>query len=236
MVESHTIKIILAEDDNDLCESLIDCLGLHGFTVTGVPNALAFYQTISSETFDVAIIDIGLPDQSGLEIVRHLKKIDSMGIVILTALVDPEIRIQGYEIGADLYFVKPTKCKELAFAISNLVERIGKHNKKSSDSNDSFWVLSTNELQLSTPAGLQVLLTARETTFLKILITEWGKKVERQTVCRILELSADNCSDRRVDSMIRRLRKKIKDTVGLDLPLQTVYGEGYVFSSPAKVI
>ncbi len=236
MTDNNPVKIVLVEDDTDLRDSLVDCLELHGYAITGVANALSFYQAISADAFDIAIIDIGLPDQSGLEIASHLKENKKMGIVILTAMGNPEIRIKGYESGADLYLVKPTECRELAAAIANLAARLQEHTKQASISKSPIWTLNVNDFQLLSSSGMRVTLTARETTFLKLLMIQSGAKVSRQTAAEALDLEIEDLNDRRMDSMIRRLRKKIKETSGTDLPIQTVYGEGYVFTSLSTVL
>lgn len=230
MTVNKRIKILLAEDDTDLCESLIDCLDLHGYSVRGVPNALSFYQAISADSFDIAIIDLGLPDQSGLEIVSHLKENKNMGIIILTAMGSPEIRAQGYESGADLYLVKPTECRELAAAIANLSNRLQKDLPQKSSPQSPLWTLNTSDLSLLSSSGKKVTLTVREATFLNILMRSPGDTIDRQIVAQALDINAGDLNDRRMDSMIRRLRKKTKETLGVNLPIHTVYGKGYVFS------
>ena len=235
MTDKNSVRILLVEDDTDLRESLVDCLELQGYATKGVPNALSFYQELSAVKYDIAIIDLGLPDQSGMEIVRHLKKSSDMGIVILTALGSPESRLIGYERGADLYLVKPIECRELAAAITNLSYRLGRDTSQTTVSNSVPWTLDTVELHLTVSSGKQVPLAVREVAFLQILMNRPGEKMNRQDVCFHLALDTDNSCDRRLDSMIRRLRKKIKEASGLDLPVQTIYGEGFVFSGQTAV-
>jgi two-component system, OmpR family, response regulator len=236
MSDTHPIKIILVEDDTDLRESLVDCLELQGYALVGVANALSFYQAISGDIFDIAVIDIGLPDQSGLEIVSHVKKNNRMGIVVLTAMGSPEFRIKGYECGADLYLTKPTECKELAAAIANLADRLDKNASPPHVSQCMLWTLDITELHLTPPEGNQIILTERETLFMKLLMTRPGQKIRRLMACQALDCAPNDSHDRRMDSMVRRLRQKIKDTSGLELPIQTIYGKGYIFSSRAVVL
>lgn len=232
------VNVILAEDDRDLRDSLIDCLKLHGHNIIGVANALAFYQAISAEDFDITIMDIGLPDQSGLEIIQHLNEISSMGIIVLTAMKDRDLRRQGYQNGADVYLTKPTSCQELSAAIHNLSQRLNAfaHPSDSApNAQEEKWALSATALQLTLRTGQKIDLSARETDFLKMVMSHPGSIVHRQVVCRSLGLVPKDENDRRMDALIRRLRKKIKDASGLNLPIHTVYGEGYIFSGLAEV-
>jgi len=235
MTDTIPIKILLAEDDDDLRESLVDCLELHGYVITGVPNALSFYQTISTDHFDIAIIDIGLPDQSGLEIVSHMNQNSTMGIVVLTAMGSPELRTKGYECGADLYLVKPVECRELAAALANLSVRLVGRASHPDSASSSPWILNIVALQLVTPAGIIVPIAAREAVFLKLLMAQAGEPVGRLVTCRALDFESEDSNDRRMDSMIRRLRKKVKVGSGFDLPIKTIYGKGYVFSGYATI-
>jgi len=230
------IRIVLVEDDTDLRESLVDCLELQGYSLVGVENALSFYQVISGDTFDIAIIDIGLPDQSGLEIVSHVKKKTRMRIVVLTAMGSPEFRIKGYECGADLYLTKPTGCKELAVAIANLSSRLDTNKSKKNISQCSFWALDVIESHLTPPEGEKIVLTARETLFMKLLMTHPGQKISRLMACQVLDCIPSGSLDRRMDSMVRRLRQKTKKSSGGEVPIQTIYGDGYIFSSRATIL
>lgn len=235
MSESNPVKIILVEDDTDLRESLVDCLELQGYLSTGVANALSFYQEISAKAFDLAIIDIGLPDQSGFEVVSHVNKNKTMGIVILTAMGNSEFRTRGYENGADLYLLKPIGCKELAAAIGNLSVRLSRDIDHLPGLQDSSWMLDSSQLRLTSPTGVQITLTVRETIFMDLLMTHPGQEVTRLRACQLLDFKPDDSHDRRMDSMIRRLRQKISEVSGVELPIHTIYGKGYLFSSSAVV-
>ena len=113
------VNVILVEDDIDLRDSLVEMLELSGFYTEGVGSAQEFYQALNTVRYDVAVIDLGLPDQSGLKVVEFLRDKTNMGIIILTARTSLNDRILGYDCGADHFFSKPvdTSNSLLQFAI-----------------------------------------------------------------------------------------------------------------------
>jgi DNA-binding response OmpR family regulator len=104
-------NVIIVEDDPDLLENLVEFLMLEGFNVQGVSCVLDFFQTLSISDFDIAIVDIGLPDKSGFEVVKHLRDNTNMGIIILTARDSINDKMMGYDAGTDYYFVKPVEIR-----------------------------------------------------------------------------------------------------------------------------
>src|SRR3954454_2656076 len=99
-------RVILVEDDADLRDSMEECLRLTGFATIGVGTALEFFRALATTEIDVAVIDVGLPDQDGFEIAALLRQRREIGVVMLTARGAPDDRIKGFHSGADLYFVK----------------------------------------------------------------------------------------------------------------------------------
>lgn len=118
-----TIKVILVEDDHDLRESLASYLRLEGYCVTSISTGLQYYQELSANTFTIAIIGIGLPDQSGLILAEYTRKNTCISIIILTSQNILKTRIDSYNKGCDLFLSKPVDYQELNAAIKSLVTR-----------------------------------------------------------------------------------------------------------------
>jgi DNA-binding response OmpR family regulator len=118
------VKVIVVDDDVDLREGLVECLRLAGFEAIGVGSALNFYQALSTTCFDVAVLDVNLPDADGYSIARFLSERTNLGIVFMTGRGRKDDRIAGFRCGADLYFVKPVSAQELSLAIANLARRL----------------------------------------------------------------------------------------------------------------
>ncbi|MBW6453241.1 MAG: response regulator transcription factor, partial [Methyloprofundus sp.] len=171
------INVILVEDDDGLRESLAEVLELSGFHVDAVNCAMAFYQTLNLISYDVALVDIGLPDQSGLEIVEFLREKTRLGIILLTAKSTVADRVLGYESGADHYFVKPVDSFELMAVIRNLYGR--RVEQLPSVSEMTHWCLERSTWKLICPEGSDIKLTAKEMKLLNRLMQQPGECVMR---------------------------------------------------------
>ena len=117
-------QVIVVEDDNDFRESMVEFLELNGLDVTGVESALEFYQSISRQSYDVVILDIGLPDQNGLVLAEYVRNNTDMRIIMLTAQSSLESKISAYQAGADIYLVKPVDFSELSASIYSILGRL----------------------------------------------------------------------------------------------------------------
>ncbi len=224
-----SIRAILVEDDNELRESLIQTLSELGVETIGADRAADFYQKLFVGKFDVAIIDIGLPDGDGLSIVRFLSERTEIGLIILTVAGEDEDRIRGFVSGADLYFVKPVNCQELAAAAARLTQR---RRLAQVDPVALPWIMRRKEWQLKAPSGIVVTLTTREMEFLHCLGTKSGEAVSRTDLLAHLKYGQDTTDSRSLDALVRRLRIKSEPLLGHPLPVRTIYGFGYLFSEP----
>ena len=153
-------RIIIVEDDSDLLENMVKYLTLAGYEVTGAASAREFYYHLSQQTYLLAVLDIGLPDQSGLVLAEYVRNNTSMWIIILTARSTLEDKLAGLKCGADFYLVKPIDCSELAATIANLFVRINETpaipEQELLRETDTFaqWKLERNNWILITPKGV----------------------------------------------------------------------------------
>lgn len=223
-------KVILIEDDIELRDSLVEFLSMCDLNVQGVGSAIDFYQTLNSHVYDVAIIDVSLPDQSGYEIAAYLRNQTDTGIVMLTAKGALEDRLKGYEAGADLYFVKPVDSKELVAAILSLADRQQKRN-----GHDRAWTFDFSRWLLISPDNIPVKLTSKEVTFLEQITSKPGKTVTRQQLMQELDYDTDQYENRSLDALVQRLRRKLEKETGKEIPIQTVHATGYCFSAPVTI-
>ncbi|WP_320171221.1 response regulator transcription factor [Maridesulfovibrio sp.] len=231
-------SIIIAEDDVEQLETLMEYLSLNDFEVHGAGSALEFFEALIGSDYDVAVVDIGLPDKSGFEVVETLRQRTDMGIIVLTARDSINDKMRGYECGADHYFTKPLDCRELAAAVGSLVERLGSRPEvpiEGAPSNQSAqWRLDTLLWVLTPPAGNEAKLTEKEMNFLRILISEKGSPVTKETLMADLDYAGDELYGAgALAVMVTRLRKKIREQTGLEPPIKTIRSQGYSFSAPA---
>ncbi len=226
------VRTILVEDDQELLDALVPTLNGLGVETVGVPCATEFLQALLAESFDVAIIDLGLPDGDGLSLVRFLAERNDIGLIILTAAGEDEDRIRGFTSGADLYFVKPVNCRELAAAATRLAKRRG---AAKADAYTGAWVVRRKEWRLMAPAGGVVSLTFKEAEFLSCLGARAGEAILRSELLERLSGGAEPVDTRSLDALVRRLRLKVETTLGGALPVRTVHGVGYLFSEPLMI-
>lgn len=231
------VKIIMVEDDHVLRESLIEYLNLVGYQVVGVGSGREFYRALDGDPFDIAIIDVGLPDQSGLVLADYLHANTTTGIIILTARDSEDDQVSGYEAGADLYLTKPVSTRVLASAIAKLAQRVSPL-PAAVERGDAFtgWILDQTTWTLLTPHNNAIELTSLELEFLKLLFKSSGSAVNRERLIQQLYPNrADDFSSRALDALVRRLREKISSSPGKSNPVKSSYGVGFCFTEPLSL-
>ncbi|MBN9525675.1 MAG: response regulator transcription factor [Alphaproteobacteria bacterium] len=233
-------NVIVVEDDADLRDGLIECLRLSGLAASGVGSALEFYQELAASAFDIAVLDVNLPDRDGYSIAGFLAEKTSLGIIFMTGRGQAEDRIRGFTNGADLYFVKPVDPKELVLAITNLARRLGERTGTAEPAitiatgEKTPWVLDRVQWRLIAPSAQTVQLTAKEMQLVERLAAQGGIPVPRNELIRLLGHDVLGPESRGLDATIRRLRRKTLAATGRQLPVQTVQAVGLVFSAPIR--
>lgn len=226
-------SVIVVEDHAELRFTLEECLGKAGLDVVGVGTGMAFYQQLATRKFDVAILDLGLPDQDGLRIAEFLRANTTMGIVILTGRGAVEQRVEGFASGADLYFVKPVDCQELAAAVINLARRV--RDPGTPRPHQETWFVDRSHWRLVDPGGNAIQLTPKEMRLVECLAGQAGTPVPRADLENALGYHEESGSSRNLDALVRRLRVKVEGATGSPPPIQTVHGTGYLFSATVSV-
>lgn len=232
------IRVVLVEDDHDLRQGLAEYLRLCGFDVVDVATGLAFYRALRSGDFDIAILDVNLPDTSGFELARDLSAEGRMGLILLTARTGRDDRMRGYAEGADLYLTKPVEGEELALVVRNLARRLGEagapsHAEESGSGRD-VWRIDTLRQLLLPPKGDPIQLSGRELMLFDLLAKAEGGTVARSTLALHLGYDVSGPESRSFDAVLRRLRQKASDR-GLSLPIQAIHARGLRLSAPFEV-
>lgn len=238
------MRVILVEDDHDLRQGIADYLRLKTIDVTDVASGVGFYTVLMDSDFDIAILDVNLPDVSGFELARAVSSRKRMGVIMLTARTGREDRIKGYEQGADLYLTKPVDGEELALAIGNLARRIRSADGPTTDTAASqrrsgivegAWLLELQRRRLMSPAGVPILLSGREAMLMEHLARAKGATVSRAAIDALLGHHHSDPESRRLDAAFRRLRMKAR-TAGADLPLHVVHAAGVRFIGLLNIV
>jgi two-component system OmpR family response regulator len=222
-------RVLVIEDEADLQEALVTYLNIEGFTADGVSSLSAASQWIRTHQFDVLILDLGLSDGDGLQWLVQNEMLRQKGVIITTARGDSKQRIEGIRSGADVYLVKPIQLEELASLVSNLMRRIQAPTLPQ-------WTLSKMNWTLNSPTGVSVKLTHSEAVLLQKMADHPGQAIARQDLVISLGHNPETYDFRRMEILVRRLRNKIRDALGDELPLETVHKVGYAFTSPLKVV
>ncbi|HKK00858.1 MAG TPA: response regulator transcription factor [Desulfuromonadales bacterium] len=222
-------RVVLVEDDADLRESLRAYLQKVGLKTACVGSAHAYLEALGASRFDIAVLDIGLPDRSGLELARLTREKTCMGIVFLTGSTTDSDQIRGYEAGGDVYLMKPVDCRVLAASIQSLAARLCDQRQEKDD--NAVWTLSSGRWLLTDPTGREIRLTAKELRLIEVLASSHGHAVSRHQIAESLYPRDDIYTSRALDALIRRLRVKIGQRES-DAPLRTVHGIGYAFAAP----
>ncbi len=222
------IKVVLIEDDTDLRESVVEWLTLAGMQVTAVGSAGELYRLLPREDFHVAVIDVGLPDQSGFVLAEYVRANTGTAVIMLSARSTIDDKIKGYNSGADLYLLKPVDCRELSAAIVSIAQRTWKAARDTPPAQE-IWSISTATWQLALPGETQILLSVKELKFIELLGATPGQPVLRKTLLSELYNRNDDHTGRALDSLVRRLRAKIASQTDIAIPITTVHAVGYCF-------
>lgn len=224
-------RVAVLEDDPQLREAiLVPGLRDFGFDITGAGTAAELYRHMLRHPFDMVVLDIGLPDEDGLSVLRHLRELSDLGIVMLTGNHGREDRIRALSDGADAYLSKPADVEVLAATLHSLQRRLQGHAApRAVQAGMGPWHLDTDGWCLVSPRGKVVALTVPERSVLRALIADAGNPVGREALIALLADDVYDFDPHRLDMLIHRLRRKIAEQTGEASPLVTARGAGYIF-------
>ncbi|MEQ1669246.1 MAG: response regulator transcription factor [Hyphomicrobium sp.] len=216
--------ILVVDDDLKIRALLGRFLVSNGFRVTEAGDAAAARAYMRGLSFDLVLLDVMMPGESGLSLARDLRATRPVPICMLTALADAEDRISGLEAGVDDYVSKPFEPRELLLRIKNILRRGQAPSAASRDDirmGPCVFNITRGELKRDEEA---VKLTERERDLMRLFAQRIGNPVPRH------ELSSDDStgSERAIDVQINRLRRKIESDPSNPVYLQTVRGKGYI--------
>jgi len=231
---THTQRILIIDDDARLRELLLRYLAEQGFSVKAVGDGGALDRALLLNHYHLLVLDLMLPGEDGLAILRRLRAAgESVPVILLTAKGDEIDRIIGLEMGADDYLPKPFNPRELVARIKAVLRRKGLQAIGAPDSEEKIVAFGESVLNLATrvlvKAGVQVALTSGEYALLKVLVTHPRHPLSRDKLMALARGRDHEPFDRAIDVQISRLRKLIETDPGQPRFIQTVWGHGYVF-------
>lgn len=221
-MENNKIHILIVDDDNRIRDLLKEYLKENNYIVSTSENAENAKIKLTHFKFDLIVLDVMMPGQSGYDLTKELKKRMEIPIILLTAKGEVESRIKGLELGADDYISKPFEPKELLLRIKNI---INKNNKI--DLNIKHFVgnaqIDLNKMNIKLAEKIKKINSSEKRVLIKMLENP-GKTYTREEIGKISGIS----QERSIDVMITRLRQKIEINPKNPKYLQTIRGLGYV--------
>ncbi|MDB5055717.1 MAG: PhoP family transcriptional regulator [Bacilli bacterium] len=220
--------ILVVDDEVKILEIIVPFLKQEGFKILTATTGKSALQIAKLEKPALVLLDWMLPEMSGLEVCRELRKTSSLGIIMLTARSDETDKIIGLEVGADDYLTKPFSLRELSARVRSVLRRIQGQLEESPIIQRGNLTISESKYQVW-KEGREYILTPTEFKILFTLATKPGIVYSR---LQLLQLAMEDDFlnyERTIDAHISHLRKKIEDDPTNPVYIQTVYGFGYKF-------
>ena len=221
-MNKNTFHILVVDDDDRIRELVKEYLEENNFLITTAKDSLDAKEKFKIIKFDLIVLDIMMPGQSGLSLTKEIKKENSIPIILLTAKGETVNRIEGLEIGADDYLGKPFEPKELLLRIKNKLNK----TKKIPLPNEVYIgnaVINLKKLSIKLNEKV-IKINPQERKILEKMLESPGKVFSREDIGKIINIS----KERTIDVMITRLRQKIETNPKNPKYLQTIRGSGYV--------
>ena len=234
--------ILVVDDDREIRDLLVKFFEKHQLRVTAVRDAREARRIWATGNFNLVVLDLMLPGESGFDFARWLRANAEVPIVMLTAMADETDRIIGLELGADDYVAKPFNPRELLARIRAVLRRAGEHsaapNTETPTRNLRFagWILDPARRRLLNPDGVEVPLTGGEYDLLVALVERANRVLTRDMLLDLLRGRQAGPFDRAIDVAVSRLRRKLEDDGRHAQIIKTVRGGGYVLAATVERI
>lgn len=216
-------RILVVDDDKELCELLKNFLQSRQFDCVMANSARSAKVMLNKYNFDAMVLDIQMPEMTGLELLKELRNhMQTLPIIMLTAMGQVENRVEGLALGADDYLAKPFEPEELVLRLKNIMQR------KKSKTKDAIVQFGPAKFDMDKKKlvvnGEKVYLTSAEENLLYYLLKKTGKPVSREELSNARVVLG---GERSIDVHIARIRKKIGDRDDKPQYLVTVRNKGY---------
>ena len=231
--------IIIVDDEAPAREMVGEYLKMHGFTVTLCDGGKSLRGALETSVPDLVVLDLNMPEEDGLSIIRDLKSRANVPVIMLTATASPIDRVVGLELGADDYIAKPCELRELMARIRSVLRRSAPAKvpeaAPAKSAKDQLVRFGTKWLDLEAQAlrddeGNEHPLTASEFGLLKVFAANPKRVLSRERLLELANARDAEAFDRAVDLRIMRIRRKIEIDPTKPAVIRTVRGGGYLFS------
>jgi two-component system OmpR family response regulator len=243
---SQNPHIVIVDDEAPAREMVGDYLKMHGFSVSLCDGGKSLRSEIEIKIPDLVVLDLNMPEEDGLSIIRDLKSRINVPVIMLTATASPIDRVVGLELGADDYVAKPCELRELMARIRSVLRRsapakltpAGPNGSTGKAAKDHLVRFGTKWLDLEAQAlrddeGNEHPLTASEFGLLKVFAANPKRVLSRERLLELANARDAEAFDRAVDLRIMRIRRKIEPDPAKPAVIRTIRGGGYLFSPAA---
>lgn len=227
-------QILIVDDDEEIRQLLSRYMREQGFRIQLASSCAEVHERIATSRIDLIVLDVMLPDGSGLDLCRDLRAArSSIPIILLTALQEDVDRIIGLEIGADDYLGKPFNPRELAARVRAVLRR-GMHSWSDADANGLYqfedFVVDPATRSVTDPDGQDVPLTGAEFDLLMIFLDQPGRVLSREQLLDLTHRGDGDVLDRSIDVLVSRLRRKLASGGALQV-FKAIRNGGYQFTA-----
>lgn len=229
---SPTLRVLVVDDDAELRGLVRDVLVEHGYAIDECSDGKQALELIDARPPDLVVLDLGLPNMGGLDVLRRIRESGNLAVIVLTGRGAEADRVVGLEMGADDYVVKPFSPRELAARVGSVLRRSNAADAASPDQ-----VLTFDRLEIDVPCrdvridGTLVELTAREFDLLSFLASSPRQVFTReQLLQQVWSSDAEWQDPRTIAEHVHRLRRKVEPDPSRPRWIQTMRGAGYRFT------
>lgn len=225
-------KVLIIDDDEELCELVSEYLGVEGFDAESVNDGEAGLKKALSGDYEMAILDVMLPKMDGFEVLRNLRKESKLPVIMLTARGDDMERIVGLEIGADDYLPKPFNPRELAARLRAVLRRTAEpaNSDQLGETIELDDIVISSSSRVATLSGKEVSLTSVEFELLFELLRKAGNVVRKEDLSEAVLDRKLSPFDRSLDMHISNLRKKLGSRKDGSTRIKTIRSVGYIYT------
>ncbi|MGQ7791157.1 response regulator [Faunimonas sp. B44] len=236
---SETDPIAVVDDEPAAREMIGDYLKLHGFPVALCEDGRALRRLLGETRPRLVILDLNMPEEDGLSLIRHIRASGDLPVIMLTATASPIDRVVGLELGADDYLAKPCEMRELLARVRSVLRRSASRTAMPSPEPRSEIKVGTKWLDLEQRIlreedGTEHPLTTSEFSLLKAFAENPRRVLSRERLLDLAQARDAEAFDRAIDVRITRIRRKIEPDPAHPTVIRTVRGAGYVFSPEPK--
>jgi two-component system OmpR family response regulator len=233
---TQPLHVVVVDDEPAIGELIRNYLTRHGFVVTTVADGEGLRQAMAAHRVDLVLLDLGLPGEDGLSLIRYIRGHSNVGVIIVTGSGEAVDRIVGLELGADDFIGKPFDLRELLARIRSVLRRTGtltatdEPAPKAQTLRFSGWKFDLSSRRLFAADGTEVPLTTGEFELLQVFTEHPNKVLTRDQLLQATRNRDAGPYDRAIDMQIARVRRKIEPQPERPVLIKSVRGAGYIFT------